>query len=285
MKRWLEFLKERLPLPVLLISSLGLSGSSQALSPYPLSALTVGLGALLAFVFFLTMRIMDEVKDFKKDQIAHPERPLPRGLLSLDEAKKAVTTCLALAVTGGLGVGLLGFQLAAGLYLFSCFYLFLMYKEFFIADWLETRVMLYTFTHQIVMLFLSAALTTLVYPGLEVSFEILRPGLLFLGIFFTFEIARKLDPAAHPMLQTYRVLYGARKTGALLTLGCILDLLGIGLNRSALGLGAYLLAAGPVLILLLFPRFMDKNHKAIEGLAGLWMLLFVWTPFVVRLIG
>ena len=285
MKRWLVFLGERLPIHVLLISSIGLSGSSQALSPYPLTAMSVGLGTVLAFIFFLTMRIMDEVKDYKKDQIAHPERPLSRGLLSLDDAKRAVATCFLLALTLGLGTLVLGYHLAAGLYLFSCFYLWLMYKEFYVSVWLEARVMLYTITHQAVMVFLSAALTTLVYPDLESPFDILRPGLHFLGIFFTFEVARKLDPAAHPILQTYRILYGARKTGALLTLACALALAGIAINYVYLGRSSYFLAAGPLLIILLFPRFVDKNHKGIEGLAGLWMLFFVWTPFIVRLIG
>lgn len=286
MRKWLEFLKERLPLHVLLLSSIGLSGSSQALTAYPLTALSVGLGTLLAFIFFLTMRIMDEVKDYKKDQVAHPERPLPRGLISLAAARKAVACGLLFCGLAAGAAALLDFPLSAGLFAVSSLYLFLMYKEFYVSRWLEERVLLYTFSHQLVIIFLTAALASLAYPQLSASLDLLllQPGVLFLGIFLVYEVARKLDPDAHPLLLTYRLRFGVQRTGHLLNFACLITLAGISLNRGPLGLGAYLLAAGPVLIVLLYPRFVVKNHKVIEGIAGLWLLLVVWTPYIARLI-
>ena len=41
-------------------------------------------------LFFAELRLMDELKDYEKDLIAHPERPLPRGLLSREEVRAAV---------------------------------------------------------------------------------------------------------------------------------------------------------------------------------------------------
>jgi 4-hydroxybenzoate polyprenyltransferase len=45
---------------------------------------------------------MDEVKDLAKDRIAHPERPLPRGLLTVREVERAIFLLMgALFLTGG----------------------------------------------------------------------------------------------------------------------------------------------------------------------------------------
>lgn len=284
MKRWLEFLKERLPLHVLLILSLGLTSSSQALSEFSLSFTTLFIGTGLAFIFFLTMRIMDEVKDYTKDQIAHPERPLPRGLLSLDEARRAIYIGLGLGFFASIIIWTLNFPIAALLFAFSCFYLYLMYKEFFVSAWLEERVILYTLSHQAVLVFLTAALASLVYSRVDNWIDLLRPGLLVLGIFFVYEVARKLDPDANPVLQTYRVRFGVKKTGFLLAFACFLTIFGVIVNSQYLGAAVYHLALGPVLIMLLYPRLIYKKHKAIEALAGLWLLLILWTPFMVHLI-
>ena len=56
-------------------------------------------------LIFIELRFMDEVKDIDKDRIAHPTRPIPRGLISELEMKKLIKLTyflLLLSITIGL---------------------------------------------------------------------------------------------------------------------------------------------------------------------------------------
>ena len=83
MGAWITFLKERLPLPSYLVLVVGLAISGNALggavaneesaaTPWGATA----IAAAGAFLFFAVLRIMDEHKDYEKDKIAHPHRPV-----------------------------------------------------------------------------------------------------------------------------------------------------------------------------------------------------------------
>ena len=41
---------------------------------------------------------MDDVKDYDKDVIVHPDRPLPRGLIAYDEVALVVKITLAILI-------------------------------------------------------------------------------------------------------------------------------------------------------------------------------------------
>ena len=95
------------------------------------------LGTLL---FFFELRLMDELKDYDKDKIANPGRPLPRGLLTPGQVKTAIRNIL----WGMIGFSFLLFA-ALNVYAGICYflltgYLFLMYKEFFISKWLNNKL-------------------------------------------------------------------------------------------------------------------------------------------------
>ena len=53
----------------------------------------------------ITVRVMDDVKDYDLDVKIHPERPLPRGLLAYDEVVLVIKLTLA---------GLLGYACLMG---------------------------------------------------------------------------------------------------------------------------------------------------------------------------
>ena len=43
---------------------------------------SIFIGVSLFLIFITELRFMDELKDYEKDKIAHPDRPLPRGLVT-----------------------------------------------------------------------------------------------------------------------------------------------------------------------------------------------------------
>ncbi len=270
MTRWWIFFRERLPLPVLALMSIG-AGLSQGLYVVP---------ALMPALFLVTLRIMDEVKDYDKDVTLHPDRPLPRGVITLAEATRAIQVGLAAMVLFGCGLLLFGKMIAGFLYLFCTGYLWLMFKEFYYGQALNKSPFFYAVTHQIVMLPLAGAIHAYSDINGNLIALCLTPGLLYLGAFFTFEICRKLDPSASPLLGTYRVHYGIFLTFLMVLLTSFVTAFG------AAFLGSRSL---PFMVMAMLPPcayalFIRKNHKTVEAVSALILLIMIWAPFVLRVL-
>ena len=279
MGAWITFLKERLPLPSYLVLVVGLAISGNALggavANEESAAAPWGATAIAAagtFLFFAVLRIMDEHKDYEKDKIAHPHRPLPRGLIAAEQVAVAVK---------GLAVAMLLFSVVVGLanrpagisYLLVTGYLWLMYREFYAGSWLASRPLLYAASHQVIILPLCYFC---VLAGDPVAWRHLQPaflGITVLGAFFAYEICRKLDPNAHPLLQTYLSHYGPAKTLGLTICTVALSALG----ALGLGLGQMLWPLEGILIALLSLLLLAPNRfKIIEHGATISLALHVW---------
>ncbi len=284
MARWVKFFSERFPFPVLLLVSGGLALSSLSLLPTPISWGSGLAAAGLSLLFFAVLRLMDEVKDYKKDLIAHPQRPLPRGLLSLAEARLGIRVGLGLMLAVALLSALLGYT-SAGLYYFlTTVYLYLMYREFFVRSWLEKRVLIYTLSHQIILLLLGSSLMALHAPGHSVSVMSLAGGIVFLSAFLNYEICRKLAPNANPVLGTYRTLWGLKRTGLFLNVAALICCFGIFLSYGWTSQLGQILLASQLLLLALFYLFAERRYKLVEGFASAQLLLFLWAPTLIKIL-
>ena len=153
MNRWRVYFAERFPLgrhgllvaafsacAVLYAAMLGGSTDRLAL-PQFVAALVVCL------LFFLQLRLADEFKDAAEDARYRPERPVPRGLVTLRElgwlfAGAALVQC---ATALWLHPGLFWVLLPAWAYLAG------MTVEFGMRDWLKARPLTYLWTHMLIM--------------------------------------------------------------------------------------------------------------------------------------
>jgi 4-hydroxybenzoate polyprenyltransferase len=153
MNRWWTYQQERFPLfqhgmPIAVFSFSAVGYSLLLRGRLPLQAIG---SALIAFIvvllFFLQLRIADEFKDFETDLRHHPDRPVPRGLVSLRELG---------IVSIGAGAIQLGLTLALGLPLLLLLaivwlYLGLVVKDFFVATWLKAHPLLYLLSHTVIL--------------------------------------------------------------------------------------------------------------------------------------
>jgi hypothetical protein len=99
------------------------------------------------FTFFLQLRIADEFKDFEEDARYRPYRPVQRGLVTLRELGVIFAIGAAVQLAGALWLDpRLIFLLAI-----TWAYLAAMSKEFFVADWLRRRPVLYMVSHMAIM--------------------------------------------------------------------------------------------------------------------------------------
>jgi 4-hydroxybenzoate polyprenyltransferase len=272
--RWLTYIRERFPLPTYLLLSGCLCWSGAALGHHRQDARPwfgpAALGMLGLLLFFFELRLMDELKDFTKDQIAHPARPLPRGLITEREARTLVGVLLVAMIGFSLVIAMLGQPEAAMIYGLITGYLFLMFKEFFAGEGLSRRPFVYGFTHQIILMPLVAFPVALFHHRLWAEPETWKLGLSVLGAFFTYELCRKLDPSAHPVLRTYPQVYGRGGTLFRISLTSATALLGTSLlHIEAVGAPVVMLTWIAAVIWVMRPHC----HKWVEAMATISLLV------------
>ena len=210
--RWATYLKERSPIGAMLFigvsQTLASQGALGAHRNFTMLALgTVGIAWTLTL-----MRLMDEKKDFAKDQIAHPDRPLPRGLLTLSEVHSMVSWNTFALLAGAAALAFSGFGLAGTFLAATTLFSVLMYNEFWMPELLNRRVFLNAIVHQPVVLLMYGFTNAIFKETSFFSRESLGIAVAGIGASFTFEICRKLDPTAPEILRTYLRITGKAKT-------------------------------------------------------------------------
>lgn len=213
------YLHERFPiLPSALLSTLYASGAFAvvlSVTGERLSLPRLAAAAAAVFAFFLALRLADERKDAVRDVVAHPTRPVPRGLVTLRELGRVEMTAW---LVGGLCAVLLGTGPLLG-WLAILAYGMLMRVEFFAGHFLEPRPIAYALTHQPVMLVVTGFLH--LAAGLPPARLLDAPLLLHqsvcLAAMFSYEVSRKLrapqdESAANP---TYGQVHGPHVSGLL----------------------------------------------------------------------
>lgn len=275
--RWGIYLKERFPVIPNLLVAMGIMFSAAFIAKHSFGAnpsLIVKVIAVFGgMVFLAQIRFMDELKDLEKDKLAHPERPLPRGLFSPQEFSNFILgfNVLMLVLSG---VAFFFINPTSGIFFgVGTIYLYLMYKEFFVGEWLSNRPMLYAITHQFITYPMAAFVMTAFSKDSWKSPEMGWLTALLIGSFFGFEVGRKLDPNAHAVLKTYLWMYGKFRTGAL-----IVFMLGIASFAAVqLNVGVILIPLyGLILLSLSLVWFAPSKFKWVEGFISLYLVLSLW---------
>jgi 4-hydroxybenzoate polyprenyltransferase len=279
--RWWTYLKERSPLPALLLIAANLSWAASFVSGQTFGWVRFGLGVGGLVLFFILIRLMDEYKDYQKDLVAHPERPIARGLIPTEEARRMILVLTALMLAFSLllwrGVGWQPAVLYGGVTL----YLWLMYREFYARD-LSASPFLYALTHQAIVIPLYLFPVALWDPASGFTLLPLCFALANLGGSMSYEVCRKLDPRALPLLRHYVTVYGIHRCTAFLFPFLLLGTLAAG--RAGYGplLGAINLTLGGFLLLL--PQF-PRLARGAEGLAALASLVATAGPTLYHFLG
>lgn len=102
---------------------------------------------VVLFGLFLQLRIADEHKDAADDAAFRPERPVPRGLVTLAELRLVAAGAAAIQIAATVW---LDWRLLALLAL-AWAWMGLMTREFFAPAWLKARPVLYMISHMAVM--------------------------------------------------------------------------------------------------------------------------------------
>lgn len=295
--RWWVYQRERFPVfahgPLIAAFSLSAVSFSRLLrgrSDLPGAAATL-VAFATALLYMLQLRIADEFKDFEEDARYRPDRPVPRGLVSLRELGFVGVGCAA--VQAGLALWLDPSMLLLLAVVWA--YLALMSKEFFVGEWLKRHHVLYLVSHMAILPLVDLYATACDWwAGGD---RVPPPGLVWFLIVSYFngvviEVGRKIRAPAdeEPGVNTYSALWGLRRAvgiwlGAMaLTAACagraacLIDWTG-----PVAAVLAVLLATAGLLAVRFLRRPESRTAKPIETFSGVWTLLMYLTLGVVPL--
>ncbi len=216
-KAWLTFLWERfppithIPFTILFLAAHHTLSNRLMNTSFSLSnILNLRIIALLVatFVFFFMLRLYDEIKDFETDKIIHPDRPLVRKLLSRTDLHNAITVCILLEVIifSFFGINTL---ITIGIVIV---YSLLMFKEFFIRDWIRKHLTFYAITHTFVSCLFSLTLFSAftLHPAWNLSQGIYLFVLVNWFLFNIYEFGRKTfaTPEERKKVDSYTKVFG-----------------------------------------------------------------------------
>lgn len=286
---------ERFPLkkigPLLAVFSAASVTLSAVMADRPLPGPAAYLIAFaLVLILFFQMRVADEVKDLDDDRRYRPERPIPRGLVSVRLIVRLGVATLPLAIALALahGAGLIWLLALVWLWLAA------MTFEFGAPAWLKARPVLYLLSHMAIMPLIDLLLT-----GVEWAPHGAPAAGLWFFIALSFangcvlELGRKIwAPASERVgVDTYSALWGPR-VAVTVWLGFVLCalalLIGVGLATGTALILALLGGVGALSCLWAGRRYLKaltpESAQTVDTLAGLWVFLCYASAGIVPLV-
>lgn len=288
-RRYFGWIEERFP-PVQGVLFLVLYATALLFGRYSTHSdmLQVGVEDIFGFfafyAFFFMLRVFDEHKDYELDCRNHPERILQRGLITLGQLQ--VLCAFAIMIQAGISIwrdGGLG--PITQTWLVTMAWSGLMAKEFFCGQWLKKNLVLYAFSHMLVMPMALVWAATFGTNGHDLGSEILLLALLSFVSGFAFEITRKIKSPEdeRDTVESYSKVFGThRAPWVVVVLLLLVSVLSVGLVRLVLGnkTGAvwlmspvFLAAVGALPFFQFSERPSAGGVKKMEGAAGGVMLL------------
>ena len=276
------YLAERFPLhqhgPLVLAFAGGVACASAALRgadglgwPAVAVAFVVALGA------FFQLRVADEWKDAETDRQHRPERPVPRGLVTLRELTVAAVAVAVVQVGACVWLDARLLFPLAGVWAFGA----LMTAEFGAGEWLARRPFATLATHAPIVPFIDFFSVSSDVLGNGARYPAGTAWLVGASLFggAVVEVGRKVWASAdeRPGVPTYSAAWGRRRAlavwaaavalSAACGLGVLMEVEGTGALRLALVVGAALAVGVGVSM-----RDRAGGGRRVETAAGVWTL-------------
>jgi UbiA prenyltransferase family len=276
-RRWILYAKERIPLLFFcfLTAGIALSGIYLQSNPFFWGSFVVSFIGI--FLFFVLLRVMDDLKNSDKDRIVHPQRPIARGLLKKEEVNDVIKRGYVVLFAYCLIIWVFLQGTAALAYACIVLYLWLMFRGFYLGKWLGRRRLLVAIARHLVVIPIA-----IFAVAASNSSTVLLPSTIFFalmlwGAFFTYEACRDLDPRTHPIQATLIHFYGFKRTFEIVAIALVVSAMG----AVALNLGSILLPCEGTVLITLGILFFQPDKFPIPRLAAtLSLFVHVWAVVI-----
>ena len=252
-------------------------------------------GVFFVGAHFLILRILDEHKDFHRDHINHTERPVQRGIIKLSELKSVGLAIWGLQILSFLSLtkgskGEISSALLGVVVLYT--WTLLMTFEFFIGEWLNKKIGLYSFLHLLVSPLLVWTVT--LGLGLNTDEFVIKLMALALTTGFIYEITRKTKGKEEELLTepSFSKNWGYQRSLITIALFCFVSIfLSINLLPNTVSLVGYtglIYLIFSILQISTMVKFIQKpclkNRKSLEGTGALLAATCFLIPIIIILL-
>lgn len=160
LKNFYSYQKERFPIVVLALSFLPAILSSSAVTAVQLSPVFVLVALLVSVSYLLHVRIIDEFRDYEHDLKHHKDRPVPSGVISLEDLRIVDLIVVTVVLLVPIFVSFEAFLIAIVMLLYSYF----ARKEFFLGLQFRKHFYFYNAINLVQMLLLQILVYTFANP-------------------------------------------------------------------------------------------------------------------------
>ena len=207
----IELIKKRVPIIPYTLFSILVASAPFFLLNVEINYIHLFLSFFGMFILLVQMRILDDLQDAEIDKIAHKDRPFASGQISINDGERIVGLFQLFIFIFSVIVFLGGSYTAFFFYLTSAVYIWNNYKGFYFEEWMKNHPIAAFVLGELVffpIIFFCFALAddTQAFGDLSISYAFL----LFSALII-YDIARKLDPKAHPIVQNFVHLMGYRR--------------------------------------------------------------------------
>ena len=218
-KKYLMYFNERFPIAGALLYAgtlfyLSYYSANLFFDHFPTNHFNSIIGFVVIFLSLLHLRIFDEHKDYENDKVAHPERMLSKGIITLSDLRNLLY--VVLIIEAGLSI-YLGSQIFI-IWIIIILWSYLMYVEFFVPEFLNKHIGLYLISHQLIVpITFVFGLAQRVHIERFSNQEFCTLIILFIASTcstITYEIARKTwsKEKEHEYADSYTKAWGIKKT-------------------------------------------------------------------------
>lgn len=273
MNRWITFLEERFPILWIAFLVCGISLSGLMIAKGELHLMSFVLSFIGIVFYFAMMRLIKEVRDIEKDKIAHPDRPLARGLISKKEAVQTIDLLILIFIAYGLIVGIL-LGAAPGLaFLTIVLYLWLAHKGFYLRKKIERHPLIKGVFYLAGIFPVASFAIAVANPSLSISPQSWAFAVFLFGALACYDICTTLDPRAHPILGTYVQYFGFHRVYYMAAATLILS----GVESIFLGVAPLAIPAEVLVLASLSTLFFQPALYRIPDLmSGISLMVHAW---------
>lgn len=274
MERWFVYVYERFPALIYGSLALGvsLSGSNlNRVTPPFFSTLLVFIGV---WIFLFSLCLGNDIKDFTKDKVAFPERPLPQGKIKLVEAKQLLFFIQLFLFAYSQIIWIFVGSVAALFYLILACWSWVVCRGFFVKSLFDRFPFFQTllsslFIFPMVFFAVAAAQPLRVFGVKSWAFAATLYGALL-----TYRLCCTINPHLHPITAGFIHFYGFRKTFYFAVAGLIISAVaGVYLSIGPLLFPIELIVLGSLAL-----QFYDRDqYRVVEMAAVVSLIVHAWS--------
>ena len=196
-RRFYVYQNERFPIVLLSLSLLPATLSSAAIVSKSVSVGLMALAFIASLAYIFHIRVNDEERDLEHDTHHHSNRPIQRGIITLNELRIFDYVGLACILLVAIFSGFESVSIA----LIMIAYSFMARKDFFCREKIRKHFFAYNSVHLVQILLMQIFVYAVISHHIQVTSLLLAHFLFTMAGTIIFEFARKLNCQAMTVLE------------------------------------------------------------------------------------